>query len=78
MVETEAERNRLLARSSGQTEWRSDTTTPTQKARILSAHGRRDPGMVACRVQCFPWVMTYMELFQGFKLIHCIEGLGGG
>ncbi|XP_046559027.1 LOW QUALITY PROTEIN: tubulin polyglutamylase ttll6-like [Haliotis rubra] len=44
MVETEAERNRLLARSSGQTEWRSDTTTPTQKARILSAHGRRDPG----------------------------------
>ncbi|XP_046329659.1 tubulin polyglutamylase ttll6-like isoform X5 [Haliotis rufescens] len=44
MVETEAERNRLLARSSGQTDWRSDTTTPTQKARILSAHGRRDPG----------------------------------
>lgn len=45
LMDTEAERARLLAKNGYTTsgEWRSDTTTPsaTQKQRTLSAHGQR-------------------------------------
>ncbi|XP_041370172.1 tubulin polyglutamylase ttll6-like isoform X1 [Gigantopelta aegis] len=41
LVDTEAERNRLLARSGYNLDWKSDATTPSLKARGLSAHGQR-------------------------------------
>lgn len=44
LMDTEAERNRLLARNGfAASEWRSDASTPSAK-RILSAQGQRKDG----------------------------------
>ena len=42
MLETEAERNRLLAKSGYSSDWRSDSSTP-QRQRAVSGR-QRDPG----------------------------------
>lgn len=42
LMDTEAERNRLLARNGYGSDWRSDSTTPSSlQKRTLSAHGQR-------------------------------------
>ncbi|XP_048733827.1 tubulin polyglutamylase ttll6-like isoform X26 [Ostrea edulis] len=45
LMDTEAERNRLLARNGYGSDWRSDATTPSSlQKRTLSAHGQRKEG----------------------------------
>nr|XP_022333042.1 tubulin polyglutamylase ttll6-like isoform X7 [Crassostrea virginica] len=45
LMDTEAERNRLLARNGYGSDWRSDSTTPSSlQKRTLSAHGQRKEG----------------------------------
>ncbi|XP_062575679.1 tubulin polyglutamylase ttll6-like isoform X14 [Saccostrea cucullata] len=45
LMDTEAERNRLLARNGYGPDWRSDATTPSSlQKRTLSAHGQRKEG----------------------------------
>ena len=45
LLDTEAERNRLLARNGYGSDWRSDSTTPSSlQKRTLSAHGQRKEG----------------------------------
>lgn len=47
LMDTEAERNRILAKNGySHTDWRSDNTTPSniQKQRTLSAQGQRKEG----------------------------------
>ncbi|KAK3096766.1 hypothetical protein FSP39_003043 [Pinctada imbricata] len=45
LMDTEAERNRLLARNGYTSDWRSDVGTPgSQQKRTLSAHGQRKEG----------------------------------
>ena len=42
LLDTETERNRLLARNGFASDWRSDSNTPSmQQKRTLSAHGHR-------------------------------------
>lgn len=43
LLDTEAERNRILARNGYSSDWRSDVSTPNSK-RTLSAQGQRKDG----------------------------------
>ena len=43
LLDTEAERNRILARNGYSSDWRSDAATPNSK-RTLSAQGQRKDG----------------------------------
>lgn len=43
LLDTEAERNRILARNGYSSDWRSDVATPNSK-RTLSAQGQRKDG----------------------------------
>lgn len=77
LTETEAERNRLLARAGHVVDWRSDNATPTQRppqGRIFSASGqRRETGRCLC---CSHVIIVFPCLGMWTLSIHvCVPTL---